>query len=466
MLPHPECVGRRRWTWLVLALLASTLSVVLTSQRVFDEGAFTTESIGAEGGAVVLIRHTVQAVAFLVVFGLACAGLRSDRWRPGTPGRGVLLLLAACPLAMLPSYVLGVEASTRNLMNLAGALLLLVAVHGLPKVDTAWLLRLIKRALLVFLYGSILAAITRPQWALQTGYDQGLSEMLPFRLHGLAFHANALAPLAALYLILLRWQPARLPLESLHVVAALAVLVLCQSKTAWLGLIVAVALSHLYSQRHPHHSRGVLALAAVLVLIPLVLLLDTAGAGPVTAATRFLDSNEELLTLTGRLAIWGATLVVWQENKWFGYGPELWGEGMQEHFLPLMGWTFGHAHSFYFQALGQGGLVGLTGATFLLAGVLRTSWRSRLHCGGVVLGVCIFVLLRTIAEPTFANRIGWSPDVILIVLVIATAARLHQRAPSRAAMRHRADRTGLPHAGAPDTHRVRRPRLTPGTAHA
>jgi hypothetical protein len=415
-----ERPARRRWLLLVLALTMSSLAVTLTSPRVFDERVLL-DPVTTGSGAGKVVRNAVQALTLLIVLTVAVWALlqrRDHRWMRHPR---VLLGLLALPVSVLPSYAFGVEPSSRNLLNICGTIVLLVAAYHMPPVDVAWFVRLLRRALLVFLYGSLAAAVISPAWALETGYDQGYFVAVPVRLHGLASHANALAPLAALYLLTARWHAARLPFEALHLTAAFLVVGLSQSKTVWIGLAIAWLVLRLH--RLAPQQRPSLAMAAALTLLvsPLLLLLWISIPQLLSFVVSSYDPENSTLTLTGRIPIWIFTVMAWQDGITFGYGPELWGEEMQLQYFPALGWYVPQAHSFYFQMLGQAGLVGLAGAVVCVVTIVRVAWWSRHRQAGLLLGISTFLLVRTLTEPTFVNRPLFAPDTFLFLVTLTVA---------------------------------------------
>ncbi len=80
-------------------------------------------------------------------------------------------------------------------------------------------------------------------------------------------------------------------------------------------------------------------------------------------------------TLTGRTQVWNETARLAALNPWFGYGPSLWDVSMQERYLPILGWEPPQAHSQYYQTLGEGGYVGLTGMFIYVTCFTVTSLR-------------------------------------------------------------------------------------------
>jgi O-antigen ligase len=272
-----------------------------------------------------------------------------------------------------------------------------------------------KICILVLMVSSLAAIAVKPDFVLHRP-DPGVLPGIDFRLFGLTPHANALGPMALIGLMLEAWFPTRqLPLRVLHVVAAAAVLVLAQSKTAWVAslvilLVVTVPLGLRpagdASDPRAGFGRAVVTLLACIAVL-IVLFVGLAQLDVVG----YLDRTAQIETLTGRTQIWDITLQAWHESYLFGYGREIWGA---ERMLKFRLFHVGQAHNQFVQTLGEAGLLGLT---LLLAylGVLLHAALSRFAASrGVVLALVVLVFARCITEaplrvdgvqswPTFTN---------------------------------------------------------------
>ena len=119
----------------------------------------------------------------------------------------------------------------------------------------------------------------------------------------------------------------------------------------------------------------------------------------------FLGNVSYLSTFTGRTIIWNFTLDAWQQNKLFGYGMGLWNEEMFLQYKHLIkeGWVFSHAHSQYYQTLGETGIIGLI--------LLFIYYTVLVYCGvkyieetkGLSYYFALFMIIRGWTEPVFRH---------------------------------------------------------------
>jgi O-antigen ligase len=240
------------------------------------------------------------------------------------------------------------------------------ATYFLPAPPLEWWTREVRIMLLiVFVYGSLVAAVLYPNWAWDRWYDsQSTVAVFSWRLYGTANHSNSLAPLAVFSWILGRFPGCRLKREFLHGAAVLIVLYLAQSKTIWaialvlLGVYILVRIASLRGFRKylTFFAAGTSVYAFALYLINYSSLADR---------IRDMQYDKGVLSLTGRLMIWQYALEMWSKNPWIGKGLDAWfSKAAVEDSIRFLGWAVPHAHNQLLQVLSTTGLIGL-GATLL-----------------------------------------------------------------------------------------------------
>lgn len=285
------------------------------------------------------------------------------------------------------------------------------------------LLLTIRTALMSLSIGSLVYLVVAFAWATS---DPGAADSLyssdysaasligiPFRLHGLSSHGNALGLIAGTAMLMGLYRKLRYRLEWLWQGGALLALLFSQSKTVWIALAVALAV------------RGVsqvVTLPPIKRALSLTVLLSGIGVG-VAALTLFApQTSADEITLTGRTALWQVTLKEFQANTLAGYGPHLWDEQYRnQNGFP---WA-GQAHSQYIQAFGQSGLIGGFGLVLLVASLLLASWRSRHITQGTSLALTTLFLLRSASESTLLLGQDAIALIILATWLLATAHEDH-----------------------------------------
>jgi O-antigen ligase len=201
------------------------------------------------------------------------------------------------------------------------------------------------------------------------------------------------------------------------------------SRTALLAFAVAMAA--------PYALRGIWTyitaiaaaiLAAGMIAYPPVLLhaLDA-----LTAAFSRSGSSFELTTFTGRVEIWRASISLWWESPWIGYGlgsprtviPETWSN--------RWGGTTGTAHNFILESLVSFGVVGTSLLVTFLVTVAVTAFRTLSTqcqypaCGRLTVRLLVFVLVGGMMEKSFAGTL--SPNTLLLALCYGTAVTVVSR---------------------------------------
>ncbi|MBA4262153.1 MAG: hypothetical protein C0443_09110 [Comamonadaceae bacterium] len=382
------------YLWLIL--LGPTVRLVVAPREYLTNDITTAEYTAVAGWVSWVLRLSSMALvgtAAAVIFLWLIHRQRQAGAAFLAVGLGVLFL------AMVSSATLGEKPAFVH--NSYYAVLLMGSLLVLPRLAPEQVAVHAKRVLTVIMIGSlVLGALYTSRFA-QTNYA-GMIPGFNFRLHGLAPHANSIAPLALLYLLLATWVPGRQPWHAIGLVAAGLVFLLAQSKTVWGAAVLIVctlAIYRLHQQfidemRHARLGWATLVTFGVgfAFVLAVFWLLSDAASG----LFETVQQDKGVTTLTGRTDIWRTTIETWERNPVFGYGPTLWSlEFRLQHGAALAAW---HAHNQYLQALGESGLLGL-GAVLLYTGALvYYGFKFAARTKGISLALLLLLLVRTISE--------------------------------------------------------------------
>ena len=310
--------------------------------------------------------------------------------------------------------------------ELAYPLLAGVAVCAVDAAQRDRLLRLARDALVLLMAAGLLLALLRPGLALDTSYGAGLLPGLP-RFAGLTQHPVAQGMLAQLALLLLAACPyPRAWQRGLALCVGLTVLLLAQSKTAWIAWATCgLTLRLLRPRRRPASLQGPLPAGAMLACLGvmaltlglLTLALDT---GAQERLAGWMDSSQgtQLITLTGRDQIWAAAAQEWREHPAFGYGLSLWDNAYRQSIgLPQAT----HAHN---QLMDDAARSGTVGALSLIAYALALGVMA-LRCArasaGLSLALLLALVIRSISEVPLL-LLGYGSDLFTHLLLLAVIA--------------------------------------------
>jgi len=279
--------------------------------------------------------------------------------------------------------------------------LIFTAVFLQPSIPLPWFISQVKRVLLVYFYGSLLASVLVPAWASEFNYISFIPGM-NFRLYGLTPQANVLGPLPVLYLILEWLLPTKSLWKWLNIGSALLVLLLCQSKTAWAIMMIVVTLKVTYEVLHlPKKQFSYLlflgCVGFIIVGFSVGLILTDVGSIMIHS-----DKLDSLTTLTGRTEVWDITLDYWKQNFWFGYGPKIWSSEFRMQYGEKYLWV-GQAHNQFIQSLGEAGIFGFAALLFYIFALTSTAVQFLRSTRSLSLALVTLLLLRSISEAGFRN---------------------------------------------------------------
>ncbi len=330
--------------------------------------------------------------------------------------------------------------------------IVLLTVYYQRITDLERIVDIAKIAVLVLLAASLAAIPIKPDFVLHRP-DPGVIPGIDFRLFGLTPHANALGPMALIGLILEAWRPSgSVLMRVVQLTASAVVLVLAQSKTAWVAglvilLVVAVPLG-LKPERGVASPRAGFGRAVFTLLACIGVLIALCVALAQLDVMGYLDRTAQIETLTGRTQIWDITLQAWHESYLFGYGREIWGA---ERMLKFRLFHVGQAHNQFIQTLGEAGLMGLSFLLAYLGVVMYAALKCFAESRGLVLSLVVLVFARCVTEaPLRIDGVqSWPTFTSVLLIVFAChflrggASRLPVRATTRAADLGRSGAEGL-----------------------
>ena len=306
-------------------------------------------------------------------------------------------------------------------------LIVFLAVFATRAHDPALLLTFGKLTLLALLAGSLALIAIHPDLVLQRPYVYGWVPGMNFRLWGLASHANSIGPLALLYLLLAIHQPFRQRwLQWLGLAIAIGVLVLAQSKTAWVATFFLLAVLVTFrvvpkfqaawsTGRLDYQVMGI-AISSILAAIGLFVFIMLGDVNLYWNKFANSQAGEQMFSLTGRGQIWGVAIDVWKGNPLFGYGPTLW----DPEFRKSIGMSFAfHAHNQFMQSLSAAGLMGVLGLVAYILTILYFGVLLGKKTKGLSLVLCLYLLIRSITETPFSMQTMFNGDFLSHVLVFS-----------------------------------------------
>jgi O-antigen ligase len=349
--------------------------------------------------------------------------------RDSTAGKPLFLAFVAFFVANnLLNSALGTEPAFVH--GLFYPIVAVTALYIARREPPTTFIHLARIGLFLMMVLSLLVAVIAPDLAVQTGY-KGWLPGLDIRLWGVGSNANSIGPLALVYLLLEYMQPGQLRLlRWTGIFCASVVLVLAQSKTAWLAVVTtgSLLLWHRYGRTPRGHIKPVFIL--IMLSLATTLLLSLLIFDPARLMDRLLmsDAGSDVLTLTGRFRIWEIALMEWERSPLFGYGPEIW----EQAFRARIGMSYAFsAHNQFLQALSAAGLFGFITLIIYLWMLGRYAIQAAPFTKGVSTALFVVILLRCITETPLTLGTMLNGDFLtqLILFQIALVYSQHQPAP-------------------------------------
>ena len=285
-----------------------------------------------------------------------------------------------------------------------------------------------RNALFLFMLGGLVLVFFEPSKVLDASYSYGFLPGLP-RFAGLAPHAVAMGLLTHLALLCLLTMPyRRVWFNRLAWMVGLSVLILAQSKTAWIAFVLCSCCvlvlrdgpglwRRISDPLHPEF--GVVLISGFMfTLLAAAALLMFGGVDEKVSSFFASTQGAQLTSLTGRDQIWAIAYDEWQRNPVFGYGPSLW----DASFRASIGMPYAtHGHNQFMDTLARSGTVGATALALFAATLLVMSvWFAR-ATGGLSLALFIALALRSVGEVPLL-LFGYGPELLTLVLLLMTLA--------------------------------------------
>jgi O-antigen ligase len=283
----------------------------------------------------------------------------------------------------------------------------------------------------VYVWGSLLSIIVAPDWAfeqLTSAADLAIyRDYLGLgvgRLTGFTTHPNFLGPVAAISLALEVHHLFRRRGWVFHALAAGAVLLLTQSRTAWFCLIALLC----FQRVHARQRRGIPKFALFMSCISLLaaaLLMDKTQMLLADAM-----SDGEIGTLNGRTLAWNYAVSELRQNPLTGYGPALFSVEYRMGVMrdPSLFWV-GQAHNQALQTLGAYGIIGFIGLISFLSVMLVHSKRLSRETAGLLLALQAMILIRCLTESPMERLGGLSCNLMLLALSWALLLSAQEHRP-------------------------------------
>lgn len=296
--------------------------------------------------------------------------------------------------------------------------LTLLAVYYLANniVDIKQFALNVKLAMLVLVLGSLIAAVVAPNFALLRPYD-GILPSINFRLYGISGHANTLGPMALLLITIELYFPSRFLLRLVIFAAANLVFLLAQSKTVWIAALVLMLivfipqfLIYLRSKKYGFE------MAIVTILLMLMGFIFLGIAATYLDLLHRVEDTKDITTFTGRTLIWAKTISEFEQNPFFGYGPEIWG---MEYRLKEGLLAAGQAHNQFIQTIGEGGGIGFILIVTYVAVLFTYAVKLFKQSRGLVLAIFIIIFVRCFTESPLRSGplLDWAAFTHLLLII-------------------------------------------------
>jgi len=258
-----------------------------------------------------------------------------------------------------------------------------------------------KWCLLVMMVASLICGILMPEVTRRVYEPEVRLPFIDFRFWGLGEHANAIAPLGLLQVLLTLYRPFNSrALTVISLVAGFLIALLAQSQTVWVIGLVALA-GYVFYRNQPAGLRLLRAAATPIIVAPTIVL--TFVALVAVGVSTWQDAqtpgsgagNVSETMLTGRGDAWNAAIDTFWHHPIFGYGLLAWDREFRENVhLP---WAV-HAHNQLLQSLSVAGIVGAFGLVLYVGILIRASVAAATATRWLAPAILLIILVRTFTE--------------------------------------------------------------------
>lgn len=341
--------------------------------------------------------------------------------------RGGMLFIAFC-VYFLTSAVLTSALGTHPEFkhDLFYVPFLFAAVYASRTQDPEVALRFAKVGLFIFIVESCLVSLVAPDLTIERNYHSWIPGV-SIRFWGLETHANSMAPLALVYLLVSLHQPFEHRwVQRLGLILGVGVLLFAQSKTTWTAAAITIPL--LLIVRSGAWGAAAFSLLSLGGVIGLAMLLLPA-LGVSLEGLSETQQGYEASRFTGRDVIWSLAVQEWMRNPLFGYGISMWDEAYRmqigmDHAVS--------AHNQFLQTLSVAGTMGLIGLVVYLWTLVRYAISAARPSQGLSIALVILVLLRCVTETPLQLESFLSGAFVTHLLLFHVALAYGRRAPQAA----------------------------------
>jgi exopolysaccharide production protein ExoQ len=270
--------------------------------------------------------------------------------------------------------------------------LFIIAAYLSPRFNPIQKIEKILPILLLFLYSSLFAMLINANWAWSSYTDSWIG--LPIRLYGTSSHPNGLAGIALVCIILSRLQTKHTFWFYLNNTIAILIIVLSQSKSVWITIIIWLFLEWLIKNFSTH--RQFIVRFAITIVILFLIIATYILIFQKNIIFELFDLN---ITLNGRVNIWQITIDTWLNNPIFGYGPNLWNLTFRQGYGYL--WA-GQAHNQFLQTLGESGLFGICALLVYFVVITKVGSKFAFASFFSTFGIVIALVIRSFFESPFS----------------------------------------------------------------
>lgn len=303
-------------------------------------------------------------------------------------------------------------------------LFVFLGIHFSIHRDINLLADTIKFCGLITICAGLLLIGTTPSLVIQPNYVS-LIPFISIRFWGIDAHANGLGPLCAVVTLLLIWRP--IPskfLQYTFLASTISALILTQSKTAIVAFFIALLVwgvfrfnAAMVNVKGPHRIRTSMALGIAFSVIASTLIIYMWSDASLVSGSLNKDAVKSASTLTGRGAIWAASIAEFERNPPFGYGNKLWGPEFADanHLLGVAS----NAHNQIIEVIASAGILGLIGFLLYLGALIYGAWMARENSNGFSIALMTFLIVRGITEVPFKINNLMSNDFVIHMLLFA-----------------------------------------------
>nr|WP_275664482.1 O-antigen ligase family protein [Vibrio tubiashii] len=369
---------------------------------IFTVSTFRNRGVESSGFDLQLI---IKALVWLMcgavsLFFMLRVNIRPSSWTQALILVYAIFILMQSPLSPAGSYSI-----------MASVVFMIFVVANLVifnLFDHSRAIEVFLKASLVLCFMSLVFYFLFPSIALQE-YWNDLGYIEGVRFKGIASNANAIGQVASisLFLLIVSATHTEMTLSRLVVMlGVLSVLVLSQSRTSMLALVVATS----YFLLHKRYAYILYVLVAGFTIGAIVWVSELYMH--VLPSLSRSGGVEELFTFTGRTLIWEVVVDLISDKPWTGYGYASSKTLIPLNFETSWGWTTVNSHQFILQLLLSTGFIGSLPILLILLTQLYflITFKAKLSSS-----LFIFVLITGILE---SGAIGPIPNYLTLVWLI------------------------------------------------